>query len=560
MKPHKFLYFFLILLVCNSLSAQHTLDSLKNKSFDDLIIMYVKDKRSESRKVIIKFYINKAKIENDTTNLMAGLHVMGALHTSKEKGLIYADSVLQLSFKKNDGFYTSAAIKLKGSHYYENKNYKKALDYYLKAREYAQNKYIFYEINFRLGLIKTRLGKHREALNIHKEILAFGEKMYEERKNQKFKYPKSNILGYKYAIANSYKDLGLLDSAYYFNKIGIRESREINDSSIYYFLLNQGTVNYLNKSYKNAIDTLKIAEKYFNKKEDPYNYAETSYYLGESNWEIKNTKKAILYFKKVDSVFNTTPGLLPIVRNSYERLIKHYKNKNDLNNQLKYLLQLKKMDSVLSTYSNYANTKLLREYDLPLIVGETNRINSLLEKKKKTLNTVIAVITILLIGTIYLLVFQYRRRKLYKARFNEIVHTETQPATNELKKNIEELTISKEIIAQILTSLENFENEKRYINSELTLQNLAKELNTNSNYLSKVINHYKNVSYSKYITGLRIQFAIEELKTNNTFRKYTIKAIAKEVGFNNAESFSKAFYAKTGIKPSYFIKELEKIK
>ena len=39
--------------------------------------------------------------------------------------------------------YTSAAIKLKASHYYENKNYKKALDYYLKAREYAQNKYIY---------------------------------------------------------------------------------------------------------------------------------------------------------------------------------------------------------------------------------------------------------------------------------------------------------------------------------------------------------------------------------------------------------------------------------
>ena len=35
-------------------------------------------------------------------------------------------------------------------------------------------------------------------------------------------------------------------------------------------------------------------------------------------------------------------------------------------------------------------------------------------------------------------------------------------------------------------------------------------------------------------------------------------AIAQEVGFNNSESFSKAFYKKTGIYPSYFIKQLEK--
>ena len=37
-----------------------------------------------------------------------------------------------------------------------------------------------------------------------------------------------------------------------------------------------------------------------------------------------------------------------------------------------------------------------------------------------------------------------------------------------------------------------------------------------------------------------------------------VQAIAKESGFNNTESFSKAFYKKTGIKPSYFIRELNK--
>ena len=41
-------------------------------------------------------------------------------------------------------------------------------------------------------------------------------------------------------------------------------------------------------------------------------------------------------------------------------------------------------------------------------------------------------------------------------------------------------------------------------------------------------------------------------------RKYTIKALSKEFGFSSAESFSRAFYKKFGIYPSYYITELDK--
>jgi AraC-like DNA-binding protein len=41
-------------------------------------------------------------------------------------------------------------------------------------------------------------------------------------------------------------------------------------------------------------------------------------------------------------------------------------------------------------------------------------------------------------------------------------------------------------------------------------------------------------------------------------QNYTISALAKEFGYNNTESFSTAFYKQTGIKPSYYIKQLRK--
>ena len=49
-----------------------------------------------------------------------------------------------------------------------------------------------------------------------------------------------------------------------------------------------------------------------------------------------------------------------------------------------------------------------------------------------------------------------------------------------------------------------------------------------------------------------------KLKQDKILRKYTLLALTKEFGFNSTESFTTAFYKKTALKPTYFIKELEK--
>ena len=51
---------------------------------------------------------------------------------------------------------------------------------------------------------------------------------------------------------------------------------------------------------------------------------------------------------------------------------------------------------------------------------------------------------------------------------------------------------------------------------------------------------------------------MEKLKTDKAYSNYTIKAIAKEVGFNTPNAFSKAFKKNTGKYPSEYIKELSK--
>ena len=105
--------------------------------------------------------------------------------------------------------------------------------------------------------------------------------------------------------------------------------------------------------------------------------------------------------------------------------------------------------------------------------------------------------------------------------------------------------------------MEKFEKTHRYTKNKITLNTLAKELKTNISYLSKIINVHKGLNFPNYLKKLRIDYAIEKLKDDAKFRTYTIQAIAEEVGFNKAQSFSAAFYKKTGFYPSYFIKQLE---
>lgn len=128
---------------------------------------------------------------------------------------------------------------------------------------------------------------------------------------------------------------------------------------------------------------------------------------------------------------------------------------------------------------------------------------------------------------------------------------------NENNKNDKSINIPEEIVEGILKGLEKFEANKEYCSQNVTLSSLASELHTNTNYLSKVINHYKELSFSNYINTLRINNIIEQLEEKPIIRKFTIKAIALEAGFSSSDSFSKAFFKLKDMNPSEYIKKLE---
>src|SRR5690606_40608870 len=100
-----------------------------------------------------------------------------------------------------------------------------------------------------------------------------------------------------------------------------------------------------------------------------------------------------------------------------------------------------------------------------------------------------------------------------------------------------------------------------FLEKGITLNSVSKKLKTNSSYLSKIVNFYKEESFTNYLNSLRIAFAIDKLKKDSKFRNYTISAIAQEVGFNTAESDRKSTRLNSShVKISYAVFCLKKKK
>lgn len=118
------------------------------------------------------------------------------------------------------------------------------------------------------------------------------------------------------------------------------------------------------------------------------------------------------------------------------------------------------------------------------------------------------------------------------------------------------LTESNQLLhtTEILTKkLEDFENKKGFL-QKITQDELARQLGTNRNTLSKFFNEEKKVNFPDYLKRLRIQHALHELTYNPKLRLLNLTGLASEFGFGSAKDFSSAFKEITKLSVTDFIK------
>ena len=127
-----------------------------------------------------------------------------------------------------------------------------------------------------------------------------------------------------------------------------------------------------------------------------------------------------------------------------------------------------------------------------------------------------------------------------------------------IKEVVTEEKPSPEINAEKNAAIESLKDfmlkNEPYLDSSLTIQNLAEQVKMPVKDLSALINLYMDKHFFDFVNEYRIEKAMEILKDPSQ-KQLTILEILYEVGFNSKSSFNTSFKKYTGKTPTDFRKE-----
>lgn len=96
-------------------------------------------------------------------------------------------------------------------------------------------------------------------------------------------------------------------------------------------------------------------------------------------------------------------------------------------------------------------------------------------------------------------------------------------------------------------------SEKPYLNPEITLPEMAKQLNLSTNRLSQIINSGFGKNFNEFVNEFRVNSAKDKM-TDSNFSHLSLMGIAFESGFNSKATFNRVFKKIAGQPPSEFLK------
>ncbi|CAI8760922.1 HTH araC/xylS-type domain-containing protein [Chryseobacterium sp. IT-36CA2] len=419
-------------------------------------------------------------------------------------------------------------------------------------------------------------------------------------------------------LARQYRQVGLYERSKKYIVKGLEASGRISDfqkSNEAAGLLNQEMAFYEMElgNYSNAIRYIESSLRYFEKintKSEDRTAAASYQLLGDIYFKLNDYTVSENYYKKAEELLKQGSCTLGLVYNGLGGIRLKQKNWQDAELYLKKAekiadtsrsLKLKK--AVYSNINDYYEgigdnykaslyaVKYVRTYDsiasrnqsfsgkgLESLRGKTIKKEGQMNRVK---NATIIVLLTLLVG---LLVFFRTKQKKQRSKFRNIIRAqlnliskrshyplkefegtefsnisveEIDEKDSEADRRRNDSLMTAETESKLLELLEDFEKGNLYNNKGMSLSFLAGELNTNTKYLSYVINQHKSADFKTYVNRLRINYIVDKLINNEKYRQYKISILADECGFSSHSKFAAVFKAVTDYSPSAYIKYID---
>ncbi len=517
-----------------------------------------------------------------------------------DSSLYYSKRGYDIAFSLNDASLLNRAPINLAQSYFMSGDKSNALKYCNIALPLNKdNKSNFAEIHQMLGLIYSDLGDFENSLKHYSHAL----ELFKEMKNKLATgYLYSSIAGLFGNFSDIYKCTdynlkaleiftGLKDyrgMGYILNNLGITQLGAKNyNQALKYFRKSleakkqsgdkQGVIFTLNNIaeifiIKNKPDSaytyINQSLKYAEELNDKLSLANTYQLLGEYFMNRKKYQEAIAAMNK-SLKFAHEYNYRPMVEDIYQRLSDLYNEIGDKPNAF-YYLRLK------NALHDSINTEKAQKYIADVMVkyeteNKDSQLKQLAEKKatleSKTLYQRILIWGIIFLGALLIatLLYLYRRRVFSLMSVIKLIPDRASGDKRRLKsvmkiieqnpENLETLHIDSKIAEDLVLRLEELMViEKIYLNPKVSQSVVAKKLNTNTAYLSKIINNQLSSNFSNYINQFRIDEA-KKMILDNQQDVLSFEGIAQSVGFNSKSAFNNAFKKFTEKTPSQFAAE-----
>lgn len=570
-----FLFFSITTHSQNIVSAKDSIHLYTYKALDNLAAKNYYSNPTLSKKYA-EISLRKAQLDQNDERIANALMRIALMEAELQKfDLAHDLSKKAINIVQNKLKDSAKLIDYKfyqGNIYNRATNYENALDNYITVYNYKkkyenEDSEFLMEITCNIAMIRIFIGDIDKAINLLK-------KNYTILSNRELKklpsFNSTTYISILISLSNAYiqktaykkevlQKTQLLDSASKYVEIGLKKSILYKDANGHnYFLIRKALIAYQKGAHTTAIDILRGVIERTEKMEQKDALYMAYFHIAKNYQKLSMFDEAIYFFDKIILLLQQIPEKPAFSSDVYASLTDIYIQKKDIKNSLKYqelfIENRKEEKTAISNisqkiYTQYDEALLKDKIQVLIVEVDTNK------QKTRTIFILIGFVVIAFLGAYIYFTKEQRKNYLKYQKILKEIHTKEE--TTKPTKKTTLIKIDDEKVTHILKALDTFEEKKQFLNMNCDLTYVAKKVNTNKAYLSKVIHEEKRQKFIQYITGLRIEYALRQLQEDKTLQAYTISAIATELGFKSAGTFTKAFKEKTGLLPSYYIKKVK---
>ncbi len=441
-----------------------------------------------------------------------------------------------------------------GNIYKEQGEYTVALNHYLKSLKIYQDENEEQYIAYSLVNISS-IYRYLKQNDLAKEYAIEAKTIFEETKNPNGVGVSLHRLAKAYTQEGNYKN-----SIKY-----LKEAKTIFEKipNTYYLAIvnNQLGANYFDLgNVEEALKYINYAHTAAQKIGDLSLISQIYRDIGSTYLKMLNYSKALEYIdksKELSIMLKQKQAMLQLTK----YYINVYSHLNQPDSVLKYFNSYQELsDSLFSEQNSRSIAEMQTKYDTEKKEKELEVSAIKIEKKKLqvTLLSILAFVLILSGIIIYILQRKKYQKNILLAK-SSIEKNKLEDS--EVKCRIRN-TVSDKVTKSILKKLSNeIENEKCYLDKELTITSLASKLKTNRDYLSQIINEIYGKNFNEFINSHRIKESINILEkiVSGEIENWTMNVVAEKSGFKHTSTFNPAFKSITQISPGDYKKALKKM-